>query len=152
MDYHFEVSEQPARHVLSIRTFTSVEQLPDKLGEVYMAIIGYLGEIGENTDGPAFAGYYNMDMENLDVEMGFIVPVALPGKGTIRAGEIPAGKQVSYLFKGPYKDMEPVYRAMMQWIEQNGHTPTGTSYEFYYNSPLEVPESELLTRIVFPLK
>ena len=55
-------------------------------------------------------------------------------------------------FKGPYKEMEPVYNAMMQWIQENGYTPTGTAYEFYYNSPLEVPESELLTKIVFPVQ
>jgi len=48
--------------------------------------------------------------------------------------------------------MEPVYNAMMQWINENGHMPTGVSYEFYYNSPAEVQESELLTKIVFPLK
>jgi len=39
-----------------------------------------------------------MDMENLDVEMGFTVGRPLPGKGEIQAGEVPAGKQVSYLF------------------------------------------------------
>ena len=152
MDYKFEVSEQPAQPVLSIRTVTSVEKLPDELGQAYHAIIAYLEQIGEKPADAAFAGYYNMDMENLDVEMGFTVPRPLPGKGEIKAGEIPAGKQVSYLFKGPYKEMELVYNAMMQWIERNGHTPTGTAYEFYYNSPEEVPESELLTKIVFPLK
>jgi effector-binding domain-containing protein len=151
MDYQFEVSEQPARHTLSIRTVTSVDKLPDELGRAYMAIIGHLNEIGEKPADAAFAGYFNMDMQNLDVEMGFVVAGPLPGKGDIKVGEIPAGKQVSYLFKGPYKQMVPVYNAMMQWMQENGHTPTGTAYEFYYNSPEEVPESELLTRIVFPL-
>jgi len=40
----------------------------------------------------------------------------------------------------------------MQWISEIGHTPTGVAYEFYYNAPGEVPESELLTKIVFPLE
>ncbi|RYD03611.1 hypothetical protein N752_18735 [Desulforamulus aquiferis] len=48
--------------------------------------------------------------------------------------------------------MEPVYNAMMQWINENGYAPTGVAYEFYYNSPMEVPESELLTKVVFPIK
>ncbi|MDH7578975.1 MAG: GyrI-like domain-containing protein [Bacillota bacterium] len=152
MDYNFEVSEQPAQPVLSVRTTTAVADLPRKLGQAYGAIINYLNELGEKPLEAAFAAYYNMDMENLDVEMGFPVAKPLAGRGEIKAGEIPAGKQVSCLYKGPYNEMGPVYNAMMQWIKENGYTPTGVAYEFYYNSPADVPESELLTKVVFPLK
>lgn len=152
MNYKFELTDQPAQPVLSIRTRTAVGNLPQELGKAYGAIIQYLNEIGEKPSEAAFAGYYNMDMENLDVEMGFTVAKPLAGKGEIQASEIPAGKQVSCFYKGPYSQMEPVYNDMMQWINENGHTPTGVSYEFYYNSPMDVPESELLTKIVFPLK
>lgn len=150
--YKFQVTEQPAQPVLSVRKRTSVGNLPQELGKAYGAIIEYLNEIGEQPLNVAFAAYYNMDMENLDVEMGFPVPKVLPGKGEIKTGEIPAGKQVFYLHKGSYNTMEPAYHAMMQWIEENGYIPTGVSYEFYYNSPGEVDESELLTKIMFPLK
>ncbi len=152
MDYKIEVSEEPARPVLSMRTVTAVEKLPQELGRAYMAIDAYLDELGEKPVDAAFAGYYNMDMQNLDVEIGFVMTKALPGKGEIKAGEIPAGRQVSCLYQGPYSEMEPVYNAMLQWIQENGCIPTGTAYELYYNSPLDVPESELLTKIIFPLK
>ena len=152
MDYKFELSEQPVQPVLSMRTRTAVGNLPQELGKAYGSIIQYLNEIGEKPLEAAFAAYYNMDMENLDVEMGFPVPKPLAGKGEIKSSEIPAGKQVSCFYKGPYSQMEQVYNAMMQWINVNGHTPTGVSYEFYYNSPMDVPESELLTKIVFPIK
>ena len=152
MEYKFELSEQPSYPVLSMRTRTAVGNLPQELGRAYQAIIAYLGELGEKPSGPAFAAYYNMDMEDLDVEMGFIAAKPLDGKGDITASEIPAGKQVSYLYKGSYKGMEPVYNAMMQWINENSHTPVGMAFEFYYNSPMEVPENELLTKIVFPLR
>lgn len=152
MDYKFELTEQPAQPVLSMRTRTAVGNLPQELGKAYGAIMQYLNEIGEKPLEVAFAAYYNMDMADLDVEMGFPVPKPLAGKGEIKAGEIPAGKQVSCMYKGPYQKMEPVYNAMTQWINEKGYTPTGAAYEFYYNSPAEVPESELLTKIVFPLK
>lgn len=152
MDYKFELAEQQAQPVLSMRTRTAVGNLPQELGKAYGAIIEYLNEIGEKPLDAAFAAYYNMDMEDLDVEMGFPVAKPIAGKGDIKSGEIPAGKQVSCLYKGPYSQTEPVYKAMMQWMNENGHTPTGVAYEFYYNSPMEVPESELLTKIVFPLK
>lgn len=153
MDYNFDMNEAPAQAVLSIRKRISVRNLPQELGQAYTAIFEYLKEIGAEAMVLApFAGYYNMDMEDLDVEMGFTIAGPLPGKGDVKANEIPAGKQVDYLFKGPYSGMEPVYNALNQWMNEKGYVPTGTCYEFYFNSPLEVPESELLTKIMFPLK
>ncbi|MDO7787360.1 GyrI-like domain-containing protein [Desulforamulus aquiferis] len=152
MDYKFELNEQQAQPVLSMRTRTAVGNLPQELGKAYHTIINYLNELGEKPFEAPFAAYYNMDMEDLDVEMGFPVAKPLPGKGEIKSSEIPAGRQVSCMYKGPYNQMEPVYNAMMQWINENGYAPTGVAYEFYYNSPMEVPESELLTKVVFPIK
>lgn len=152
MEYRIEVNEQPAQPVPSMRKKTSMANLPQELGQAYGAIIHYLDESGEKPSGIAFAAYFNMDMENLDVEMGFTVPRPLEGKGDIKAGEIPAGRQVSSMHKGPYQGMEPVYEAVTKWIQEKGYVPTGVAYEFYYNSPMEVPESDLLTKIVFPLK
>lgn len=152
MDYKFEIKEQQERPVLSVRTRTSARDLPQELGKAYRAIMEYLYEIGEQTEGPAFAAYYNMDMEDLDVEMGFLVPKPIHGRGDIAARAIPAGRQISHMYKGPYADMAPAYEAMTAWMSQNGHIPSGVSYEFYYNSPMDVPESELLTQIMFPVK
>jgi effector-binding domain-containing protein len=135
-----------------MRIRTAVGNLPQEFGRVYGEILKYLEETGETTEGPAFGAYYNMDMENLDVEIGFVMPKAIPGKGDIQANSIPAGKQVSYMYKGAYEDMEPVYNAMAEWMKEKSLEPTGVSYEYYYNSPAEVPLSELLTKIVFPLK
>lgn len=152
MDFKFELTEKPDQPVLSVRTRTPVGNLPHELGKTYGAIIQYLNEIGEKPVNAAFAAYYNMDMNDLDVEMGFPVLKPLAGKGEIKSGKIPAGKCVSYVHKGSYSQMEPAYNALMQWISKNGYTPTGVVYEFYYNSPTEVPENELVTKIVFPLK
>ena len=69
MNCKFELTEQPAQPVLSVRTRTSVGNLPQALGKAYGAIIQYLNEIGEQPLEAAFAAYYNMDMEDLDVEI-----------------------------------------------------------------------------------
>jgi len=152
MNMNFEITEQNEQPVLSVRTRTAAAKLPDELGKAYNAIIAYVEETGGKVSGPAFAAYYNMDMEDLDVEMGFPVEKPVAGKGDIRQSVIPAGRQASAMYKGPYADMGPVYEAMTAWMKEKGCEPTGIVYEFYYNSPLEVPESELLTKIVFLLK
>ena len=152
MSYNFELTNQKEQPILSIRTRTAVGNLPQEIGKAFGAVMQYLGEIGENATGPAFAAYYNMDMENLDVEMGFPVARAVKGNGIVREGSIPAGKQASCMYKGPYSQMEPVYNAMNAWLGENGYEPAGVVYEFYYNCPMDVPESELLTKVVFLLK
>ena len=152
MSYECEVKEQPAQTVLSIRTRTSVEDLPQVLGQAYGAIAQYLGELGECPVGPPFAAYYNLDMQNLDVEIGFPVSQTLPGKGDIEASEIPGGKVATYLYTGPYSEMEPAYDALSQWMKDNGYEPTGVVYEMYLDDPAQTPPQEWRTVIMFPLK
>jgi effector-binding domain-containing protein len=127
-----------------------VGDLPQVFGEAYGAIMQYLEQLGEYPSGEPFAAYYNLDMQDLDLEIGFPVNKVIPGKDAIKPGEIPAGKQVSCIHKGPYSQVVPAYNALMQWINENGYTPTGVAYEFYLN---HVPqESELVTKVVLPVK
>lgn len=152
MNYNIELKEHKAQPVLSIRKTTAVGNLPQEIGKAYGSIMQYLNEIGEQPVEAAFTAYYNMDMEHLDVEMGFPVSRLLAGRDEIKSNEIPAGKYAECMYKGPYAEMTPAYDAMNKWIGDNGLEATGTAYEFYYNSPMEVPESELLTKILFQLK
>lgn len=147
-----ELVEQKLQPVLSIRTSATVEELPDLIGRCYHKILEHLNDLGEAPADAPFTAYYNLDMQDLDVEMGFPVARSLPGKGEVQAAEIPGGKAVTVMHKGPYKEMEQPYMDMAKWITDNGYEATGVAYEYYYNSPEEVPESELLTRIVMPLK
>ncbi|WP_244987785.1 GyrI-like domain-containing protein [Methanoculleus chikugoensis] len=135
---------------MSIRTRAKVEDLPMLIGGGYGRMADYLKELGEHLSDVPYVAYHNMDMQNLDVEMGFPVPKVLPEKGDIRSGSIPEGKFVFCMYRGAYRDMAPTYEEMAGWIEKNGLQPVGTVYEHYYNGP-EYPESELLTMIVMPV-
>lgn len=152
MQYQFVVEEKAARPTMSIRTRAAAENLPQVLGKAYGDIMNYLHEIGVQPAGAPYAGYFNMDMQDLDIEIGFPVGQVIPGRDKIQASEIPAGKQASCLYTGPYNKIEPVYNAIMDWLPAKGYIATGVSYEFYLNDPAQTPEAELLTEIVFFLK
>ena len=151
MSIQCELRDQPAQPVLSIRTMTSVERLPQEIARAYGAIAAYLGELGQAPAGVPFVGYYNMDMQALDVEIGFPTAGPLPGRGEIAAGEIAAGKQATCLYVGPYEQMAQPYEALTQFMKEQGLTPSGISYEFYFNDPSVTPAAELRTLIVFPV-
>lgn len=152
MDFQCEIKEQTARPTLSIRVRTPIDGLPGLLGESYGKIARYLAELGEQPSGAPFAGYYNMDMQDLDVEIGFPVAKPLEGKGDIQASEVPSGKSGCALHTGRYADIASVYDALTKFVKEQGFETTGVAYEFYLNDPGETPQEELLTQIVFPLK
>ena len=66
-----------------------MQDLREVLGKSYGSIMAYLMELGEQPVDAPFTAYYNMDMQNLDVEIGFPVGKALPGRGEIQASTIP---------------------------------------------------------------
>jgi effector-binding domain-containing protein len=151
-DYEIEVVETEAQPVLSIRMITSVNELPEEIGLAADSIVKHMNLMGEQPSDAIFVAYYNMDMDNLDVEIGFPTSKPLAGIHDIEVSEIPEGLKAICLYQGAYSEMEPVYEAMHDWLEENNFEPTGVVYEFYLNSPEDVPESDLLTKIVFLLE
>jgi effector-binding domain-containing protein len=146
------VREQPAQPILAIRLTTAVEQLPQEMGRAFGAIAAYLSEVSQAPAGPPYAAYYNMDMQHLDVEMGFPTAARLPGRGEIVSGEIAGGRKASCVHVGPYDKMNVAYDALTRFVQERGDTPTGVAYEFYLNDPTQTPAAELQTLVVFPLK
>ena len=152
MTYNCEIKEQAAQPTLTIRTRTPVAQMPQVLGQAFGAIAQYLAALGEEPAGPPFVAYYNMDMQDLDIEVGFTVSRAVAGRDNIKPGELPAGTTGTCIHKGPYGEVGPAYTALTEWIKAHGHEASGVAYEFYLNDPCETPPQELLTRVVFPLR
>lgn len=146
----FEILQKNEQPALSIRTRIPVEKLPQQIAESYDKMAAYLKETGKFLSDVPFVAYHSMDMQALDVEIGFPTAETLPGRDDIKTSCIPAGKIVFCMYRGPYSEMEPTYNEMTVWIENNGYKPVGTSYEYYYNGP-EFPESEALTMIAIPV-
>ena len=152
MSYKCEFYQQEAQPTLTIRTRSSVEKLPQVLGESFGAIGQYLGSLGEAPSGAAFVAYYNMSLDDLDIEVGFPVSKLITGSGHIQASQMPAGNYASCLYMGPYDGCGPAYEALTQWVKEHGYEATGVAYEFYLNDPNETAPDELKTQVIFPLK
>jgi len=151
MTYTYELKQQLAQPALAIRTRAAVQDLPKVFGDAYGAIMQYLAELGEQPAGMPYAAYYNMDMQNLDLEIGFPVARKIAGKGDVQPSEFPGGKLASTVHIGPYDQVGPAYDALMHWVGTQGYEATGVAYEVYYSGP-ETPPQEIKTEIVFPLK
>lgn len=151
MSFTCEVKEQAAQPALAIRTRSAVEHLPEVLGQAYGRIFTYLGELGEGPAGAPYMGYYNMDMQDLDLEIGVPVMRVLPGKDPVQPAQLPGGRVATCLYTGPYNKMGSAYDALNQYIHEQGLLPTGVVYEIYISDPSQTPPQELQTLILFPL-
>lgn len=152
MSYLFQVIETEPQAAVAIRKVTSANNLPTVVEEVFSAIVEYISKKEGLSLGPAFIAYYSMDENNLEVEIGFPVSEEIPGEGEIICTEIPGGKRVVGYYKGAYAYMTYLYDEMLKWILLKGLEPSSLVYEYYFNSPQDVPENELLTKVEFLLK
>ncbi len=151
LSYVCEIEDRPERPTISVRTHAAVQDLPQLFGRIYGALMQYMREMGAQPAGEPFSAYYNMDMQNLDVEIGFPVTKLLPGRGEMQGGALPAGKYATTMHTGPYDTVGPAYEALTQYVKASGYEPTGAAYEFYFSGP-ETPPEEIRTQIVYPLK
>ena len=146
-----EMLKTPDQPALSIRTRTTVDQLPILIGQGYGRMAAYLASLGEHPSSVPFVAYHNMDMSDLDVELGFPIASPLPGNGDIICSSVPGGLRVFCMYLGPYSQIGPLYNELAAWITSNGLTQTGAACEYYFNVP-DCPEEQLLTQVVMPVK
>jgi effector-binding domain-containing protein len=144
--------ELEAQPVLAIKTRTPVKHLPQVLGRGFAEIAQYLGELEVKPAGPPYVAYYNTNMDDLEIEMGYPIKKEVDPKGVMENREIPKGKYATCVYTGPYNQLEPAYKVLKDWVKENDYEPSGVVYEHYLNNPQDTPESELQTQIAFALK
>jgi effector-binding domain-containing protein len=145
-----EVSKQP---VASIRITTTPEEIGPTLGVLFSEVLQYLESIGVAPSGPSFTRYYEVRPDYIDLEAGFLVAEPVPNGGRVKADELPAGTVAVTWHIGPYDTLHEAYPALQEWMNQNGRTAGGPSWEFYWSAPDEVPDpTQWQTEIFWPLK
>lgn len=152
MEYTCERIDLPGQPTLAVRSRAPVDQLNVVLGPLWGKVMAHASSLPATPAGPPYVAYHNMDMQDLDLEVGFPFGEALPGSGDVVAGEIPAGPAVQTIHRGPYENISEGYVALRSWLEEHGHEPAGPAYEHYLNDPAEVAPEELLTRLVWPIR
>ncbi|HEY9089920.1 MAG TPA: GyrI-like domain-containing protein [Anaerolineaceae bacterium] len=151
MEYVCELKDRPETPTICIRTRTGVENLANVVGPAFGALGGYLAQSGAQPVGAPYIAYFNMDMQDLELEIGFPLAAPVAGQGVFEPGRLPAGQYAVTLHRGPYTNLGDAYEALNGFLGALERQPTGVVYEVYHNAPDEVAPEELLTEIQFPL-
>jgi effector-binding domain-containing protein len=147
-----QIIERKETPTLTVRYRTPVSELPNTMGAVYGEIAAYMGKSGIPFAGPPFIVYYNMDMYDLDVEVGFPLAKAAAGEGRIAASRLREGFFATAKHTGPYTTLEETYNALTAFIKEKGVQTETFMFEEYLNSPEDTPPENLETVIYFPIK
>lgn len=152
MTLECEVVDLQAQPTLVVRARAAVERLPEVLGPAWAAILGHAGQAGAEPNSAPFVAYHNMDMKDLDLEIGFTFPRPLAGDENVQAGEVPAGKAAQCVHVGPYDQLRTTYQALEAWMSERGLKHAGPAYEYYLDDPQATPPGQLRTRVVLPVR
>ena len=113
--------------------------------------LSHLDSLGELPADAPIVCFHNMDLEKLDVEIGFPVAYSLDGKDDIIVKVIPTQKVVTTIDLGAYEKQDPTLEELFGWIHSNGYEMQGEIYYQYLNDT-ERPVDQLLTKMIVPVK
>lgn len=141
----------PEHQAAFIHKNGSYIKIPETLGK----IVGWLMSQNMEIKMPIYGQYYNSPQEvsedELDWEIGAAFIGELKGTDEIQIKIVPEHEVVAATFKGPYGEAASIYIALIEHATKEGYQIAGAVLESYLNSPEEVPESELLTEVQFPI-
>jgi effector-binding domain-containing protein len=144
------IEQQPPLPTLCVKTRTPVTEIGAVLGKAFGEIMSTINARGAAPIGMPYVAYRNMDMADLDVEIGFPVSKPVAGAGRVEPGTLPGGAWASTLHVGPYADVGPAWADLQAFIRAQGKTAAPTGYEFYFDGP-DTPPDRIRTRVAFPL-
>ncbi len=153
MPYDIAVEEVSARTVAAVRKPTSLKTIGDDIGAGFGELMQFVGGAGAMPTGAPFIIYWDIIDEETSGDVELCVPVreGLTGTGGVEVKTLPPEVVAWTMHHGPYREISPAYHTLTGWISEHGHEMTGPPREIYLNDPTQVTESELLTRIEWPI-
>jgi len=96
----------------------------------------------------------------VEVEMGAPTAALVPGLpaleqsevGEIGVSQLPGGRAVLVVHRGPYDTIGEAFRRLETWLEEAGTQPGGAPWESDVDDPQDVEDvAELRTEVYWPL-
>jgi len=127
----FEVEEKELDTILiaGIRFKGKYDDVGGRFGEIAK-------HMGRNIAGKAFDLYYDTEFKEDDADIEACFPVR-KGKNVdgISVRELPGGRCVSLIHKGPYETLSRSYEKIMAYIKEKGYRTKLPSREVYLKGP-----------------
>ena len=113
-----EIAYRDEKQYLGIRTVAPFRGMFAVVEKLLKELRAYVKTHGVAEQGPFFLRYHVIDMKGpMDIEVGFIVSLPLPGDARVRPGVLPAGRYASLTYSG---NGLAGHKALIGWAHANG--------------------------------
>jgi effector-binding domain-containing protein len=151
-----EIKDIPETRVVSKREKGSYERTVGKLAGELMDVIFNPDNQRKNVwiTGPVMMLGHDEEYRETDADIGVAVPISgriTVDESSIEIRTLPQVRAISVIHKGPYRDIDKAYVAVLQFAAEKGLTLVLPYRELYLNNPNKVPEEELMTELQFPV-
>ncbi len=145
------VRQLPEQHMLTLRkTIDFFSEYADFMGNAIGGILPLIAERGVFPSSGPIVCFHNMELEALDVEIGFQIARPVEGNGDITSKTLPSHTIAVTIDRGPYEKQDPTLEELMNWIPEHDFETAGGIYYHYLNGE-EQPQSEYLTEMYIPV-
>jgi effector-binding domain-containing protein len=158
MENNLHIVEKGDQYSISIFHNSAAKDLKSIIGPSFEKLDKYLADCNINQEERSYGytAYHNMnlikpDMEHLEVETGFLLNRNIKSTKDIRSNIITGRSYVSIIHIGSTNSIGKTYGLLIEWLQKNNHSTTGTIYEIYLNDPDTVKPEENQTQVLFPI-
>lgn len=146
------VKQFPEQRMLTMRkTIHFYTEYSDFIGTAINSILPLIEESGAFPSSGLVVCFHNIDLEALDVEIGFQIAQPIEAKGDVTVQILLGCIAAVTIDRGPYEKQDPTLEELMKWIPEHGYEPDGGIYYYYLNGE-DQPENEYLTEMRIPVK
>lgn len=152
-----EIKNLPERNVLYIRL--SGDYKLNDYGGTWLRLIEFVKEQNLPMGDCSPLCIYHDDpkvtpTEKLRTDVCMVMPVQVAPKGDVGFKTLPAGRYATFLYKGPYANLQAVYDTIYAKYlpEMECMLRDEPSAERYLNNPCETAPEDLLTEIYIPVE
>ncbi|MDU5336409.1 GyrI-like domain-containing protein [Enterococcus sp.] len=146
------VKQLPEQHLLTIRkTIAFFEEYAEFMGNAVDIIQRQIEKNGALPSSGPIVCFHNIDLDELDVEIGFVTPRRIDATDETHSVTLPIRTIATTIDRGTYEKQDPTLEALMKWIPEHGYETTGGIYYHYLNGE-DQPQNEFLTEMYIPVK
>ena len=135
-----QIDERPERPYMGIRTIAPFRTMFAEVNKLLKELRKWVNAQGIAEEGPFFLRLHVIDMDGpMDIEVGFMVPEALPGDERVKPGILPGGRYASLIYTNSGLAAN---KALLNWGKENGLTwdrwpePAGDAFRCRYEAYL----------------
>ncbi len=150
---NYQIIAREAQPVASIRIKCKPSEISTQLAVLLPEIMAHLNASGAAMAGAPYSRYHAFGPDEMDLEAGIPVREAIPEKGRIKNGTLPAGRTVTCWHIGPYHDLSKAHAALQAHMNSEKLVARGGPWEVYWTDPGMVPDSsKWRTQIFAPIE